>query len=186
MPINMNATKGARVEKTTKFIAKLKDKFGIEVETIDERLTTVASHKTMTELGVKKDKKKNIVDMMSAVLILQMYLDKNSKWGGFKMDENQNPNVNEEEYDDFEDNVVTLVNEKGEDVEFEYLDTLEVDGLDYLILVPVDDPDDGGVVIFRIEDEGEEETYVGVDIEEFTKVFNAFKEKYKDEYEFED
>jgi len=102
------------------------------------------------------------------------------------MDENQNPNVNEEEYDDFEDNVVTLVNEKGEDVEFEYLDTLEVDGLDYLILVPVDDPDDGGVVIFRIEDEGEEETYVGVDIEEFTRVFNAFKEKYKDEYEFED
>ncbi len=77
LPINMNATKGARVEKTLRFIDKLKAKFGLEVETIDERLTTVASQKTMTELGTNKSKKKDIVDMMSAVLILQMYLDKN-------------------------------------------------------------------------------------------------------------
>ena len=78
LPINMNATVGERAKKTQKFIIKLKEKFGIDVETVDERLTTVASHKTMTELGVKKDKKKGIVDMMSAVLILQIYLDKNA------------------------------------------------------------------------------------------------------------
>ncbi len=77
LPLNMNATKGPRVEKTLKFVEKLKDKFGIEIETVDERLTTVASHRTMTELGTNKNKKKSIVDMMSAVLILQMYLDKN-------------------------------------------------------------------------------------------------------------
>ena len=79
MPLNMNASAGERVNKTKRFISKLKKEFSIEVETIDERLTTVASHRTMTELGVKKDKKKSIVDMMSAVLILQMYLDKNAK-----------------------------------------------------------------------------------------------------------
>lgn len=79
LPLNMNATSGQRVEKTKKFIEKLKENFGIEVETIDERLTTVASQRTMTELGVNKNKKKNIVDMMSAVLILQMYMDRNSK-----------------------------------------------------------------------------------------------------------
>ena len=77
LPLNMNATSGQRVEKTKKFIEKLKSEFGLEVITMDERLTTVASHKTMTELGVNKNKKKNIVDMMSAVLILQMYMDKN-------------------------------------------------------------------------------------------------------------
>ena len=77
MPLNMNSTQGDRVKLTKKFILKLKRAFGIDVETIDERLTTVASHRTMTELEVKKDKKKQIVDMMSAVLILQMYLDKN-------------------------------------------------------------------------------------------------------------
>ena len=77
LPLNMNATSGQRVEKTRKFIGKLEKEFGIEVVTVDERLTTVASHRTMTELGIHKNKKKNIVDMMSAVFILQMYLDKN-------------------------------------------------------------------------------------------------------------
>ncbi len=77
LPLNMNATSGQRVEKTKKFIEKLKAEFGLEVVTIDERLTTVASHRAMTELGVNKNKKKNLVDMMSAILILQMYMDRN-------------------------------------------------------------------------------------------------------------
>lgn len=77
LPLNMNASSGQRVEKTKKFIEKLEKEFGLEVITMDERLTTVASHRTMTELGVKKDKKKNLVDMMSAILILQMYMDRN-------------------------------------------------------------------------------------------------------------
>ncbi len=76
-PINMNATLGPRAKKTDKFIEKLQERYGLAIEKIDERLTTVSSHKTMTTMGTSKDKKKNIVDMMSAVLILQMYLDKN-------------------------------------------------------------------------------------------------------------
>ncbi len=79
LPVNMNATLGERVKKTKRFICKLKERFHLDVETVDERLTTVASHKTMTELGVSKTKKKSIVDMMSAVLILQIYLDKTKK-----------------------------------------------------------------------------------------------------------
>ena len=76
-PLNMNATKGPRAEKTDKFIEKLKNRFKIEVVKIDERLTTVSAHRTMTELSVSKDKKKKIVDTISAQYILQMYLDKN-------------------------------------------------------------------------------------------------------------
>ena len=49
-----------------------------DVIKIDERLTTVAAHKTMTLLGVSAEKKKKIVDTISAEYILQMYLDKNS------------------------------------------------------------------------------------------------------------
>ena len=75
-PLNMNATKGPRAEKTDKFIKKLEQEFKIEVIKRDERLTTVASHKTMTTLGISKDKKKNIVDTISAQYILQMYLDR--------------------------------------------------------------------------------------------------------------
>ena len=77
-PLNMNATKGPRVEKTDAFIKKLEKETGLPVEKIDERLTTVAAHKTMTLLGVSAKKKKKIVDTISAEYILQMYLEKNS------------------------------------------------------------------------------------------------------------
>lgn len=77
MPINMNGTEGERVDKTKKFIHKLKCKFNnINVETVDERLTTVAAHKTMNLLEVKPKNKKNIVDTISAVYILEMYMDR--------------------------------------------------------------------------------------------------------------
>lgn len=77
MPINMNGTKTDRCEVTQKFIHKLKCKFGkIPIEEIDERLTTVAAHKTMNFLDVNKKKKKNIVDTISAVYILETYMNK--------------------------------------------------------------------------------------------------------------
>ena len=75
-PLNMNATKGPRVQKTDSFIKKLEATTKLEVIKIDERLTTVSAHRTMTELGVAKNRKKKIVDTISAEYILQMYLDK--------------------------------------------------------------------------------------------------------------
>ena len=80
MPINMNGTMGERTKVTEKFIHKLKCKFPkIQIKTIDERLTTVAAHKTMNFLDVNKKKKKNIVDTISAVYILEMYVNKIKK-----------------------------------------------------------------------------------------------------------
>ena len=76
-PINMNGTSSERTEKTEQFIHKLKCKYNkLKIETIDERLTTVAAHKTMNLLNVNKNKKKNIVDTISAVYILETYLNK--------------------------------------------------------------------------------------------------------------
>ena len=78
MPYNLNGTSAERVEITKKFINKLKCKFNkIQIEEIDERLTTVAAHKTMNLLNVKKENKKQIVDTISAVYILETYLNKN-------------------------------------------------------------------------------------------------------------
>lgn len=76
LPLNMNGTKTERVEVTEKFINKLKCKFGskIKIERIDERLTTVEAHKTMNFLNVNKFKKKDIVDTISAVYILETYI----------------------------------------------------------------------------------------------------------------
>ncbi len=78
MPYNMDGTKSQRVEKTEAFIHKLKCKYNkIKIETIDERLTTVAAHKTMNFLDVNKHKKRGIVDTISAVYILEMFINKN-------------------------------------------------------------------------------------------------------------
>ena len=79
-PINMNGTSSERVEVTNKFIHKLHCKFPkIKIEEVDERLTTVAAHKTMNFLDVRKDKKKNIVDTISAMYILEIYMNKIKK-----------------------------------------------------------------------------------------------------------
>ena len=79
VPINMNGTKTERVEVTEKFIHKLKCKLNkIKIEKIDERLTTVEAHKTMNFLNINKHKKKNIVDTISAVYILETYMKKMS------------------------------------------------------------------------------------------------------------
>lgn len=79
MPINMNGTEGIRTEVTKEFIHKLKCKYNkIKIETIDERLTTVAAHQTMNFLDINKKQKRNIVDTISAEYILEMYMKKNN------------------------------------------------------------------------------------------------------------
>ena len=77
MPLNMNGTMSERAKITEQFINKLKCKYNKKkIETIDERLTTVEAHKTMNFLDVKKTRKRSIVDTISAVYILETYLNK--------------------------------------------------------------------------------------------------------------
>ena len=77
MPLNMDGSKSERVEITENFIHKIKCKFKkIKIVPIDERLTTVEAHKTMNFLNVNKHKKRSIVDTISAVYILEIYLNK--------------------------------------------------------------------------------------------------------------
>ncbi len=91
-----------------------------------------------------------------------------------------------EEFDDL-DNIIVLNDEDGNEVEFEYLDSVEMDGKEYIILLPVEEQEKGEVVIFRVEGEEDNETYVGLeDEEEAEKVFNLFKEKAKDDFDFAD
>ncbi len=78
-PLNMNGTAGPRTERTEAFIKKLQDLGDFNIVKWDERLTTVSAHRAMNELGIKASNKKNIVDTMSAVFILQGYLDRKSR-----------------------------------------------------------------------------------------------------------
>ena len=77
IPNNKNRTKTERADITEKFIHKLKCKYNkVKIEKIDERLTTVEAHKTMNYLNINKHKKKNVVDTISAVYILETYMNK--------------------------------------------------------------------------------------------------------------
>lgn len=75
LPKNMNGTVGPQGEKVQKFCELIKEETGLEIEFWDERLTTVAAEKTLITADVSRKKRKNVIDMMAAVLILQGYLD---------------------------------------------------------------------------------------------------------------
>ena len=78
-PRNMNGSIGFRANKTEEFIEVLIDKFGLNVIKWDEWLSTVSAHKDMIDMNIKRKNKKNIVDTIAAVHILQSYLDANQK-----------------------------------------------------------------------------------------------------------
>ena len=76
-PLNMDGTESERSRETKDFIHKLKSRFNtIEVISVDERLTTVSAHKTMNDLNINKHKKKQIVDTLAAVYILENYINR--------------------------------------------------------------------------------------------------------------
>ncbi len=78
-PKNMNNTIGERGEKTEAFKKKLEKTFNIEVILWDERLSTVGAERSLLEADLSRKKRKNVIDKMAAVFILQGYLDCNSK-----------------------------------------------------------------------------------------------------------
>lgn len=74
-PKNMNNTIGERAEKSLAFKEMLERRTGLPVVMWDERLTTVAANRTLMEGGVRRENRKEYVDMLAAVYILQGYLD---------------------------------------------------------------------------------------------------------------
>ena len=91
------------------------------------------------------------------------------------------------------DNIVILNDEDGNEVRFEFLDLVELDDEEYVVLLPIaeeGEEEEGEVVILKVEDvdeESDEESYVSVDDDEtLNKVFEIFKEKFKDDFDFVD
>ena len=92
------------------------------------------------------------------------------------------------------DNIIVLNDEQGNEVQFEFLDLVELDNEEYVVLLPINDEgeeDEGEVVILKIEDNedenSEEESYVSVEDEAIlNQVFEIFKEKFKNDFDFVD
>lgn len=96
--------------------------------------------------------------------------------------ENDQNVLNEEE-----SAIITLTDENGNDVDFEYLDVIDYEGTEYLILMPADE-ESNEIVILRIEPVDEEtENYLAVEDEAtLDAVYAIFKERYRDVLTFED
>ncbi|MBQ3529637.1 MAG: DUF1292 domain-containing protein [Peptococcaceae bacterium] len=92
---------------------------------------------------------------------------------------------NEEILQEEEESILTLTDENGEDMNFEYLDCIEYEGTEYLVLMPEESNE---IVILEIQPVDEEnENYVAVENEDILDaVYGIFKERYKDVLEFED
>lgn len=75
LPKNMNSTLGERAEKSLAFKEMLERRTGLPVVMWDERLTTVEANRTLMESGVRREHRKEYVDKLAAVYILQGYLD---------------------------------------------------------------------------------------------------------------
>lgn len=109
------------------------------------------------------------------------------------MDEENKENEFNEIEDENLSNIIILNDENGNEVKFEFLDLIEYESEEYVVLLPAveeGEEDDGEVVILKVDDSEEnkdEESYVSVDDEAtLTAVFEIFKEKFKEEFNFTD
>lgn len=102
--------------------------------------------------------------------------------------------MDEENTNEEFDNIITLKDEQGKEVKFEFLDLVELNDEDYVVLLPMTtdgNEEEGEVVILQIEDkdtaDDEEESYISVEDEAIlNQVFEIFKEKFKNDFDFVD
>ncbi len=95
--------------------------------------------------------------------------------------------ANEELLNEEDVSILELTDEDGNEVEFELVDSVDYEGDEYLILLPMDEEDPEVVILKVVTDGKGNESYVTVDTEEtLMAVFEIFKERFKDFFTFED
>lgn len=206
LPRNMDGTLGGQAEKVQAFCRQL-EMAGHRVEYMDERLTTKAAELALIEGNVRRDDRRDRVDMVAAALILQGWLDRGAQThpGAAGADNKEDIPVDENRKDlpetevveaefDADDNIVELTDEDGVTSQFEYQATIEMDGEEYVVLMELPDPDaepdeddEDTVVILKIDQDAEgEDIYVSVDDEETMQaVFDLFLDHLDEEEEGE-
>ena len=184
LPKNMDGSEGFQAQRVRAFAERLARE-GLNVRFEDERLTTKLATGVLLEADMRRGKRKEVVDKLAATYILQSFLDK----GGWR-DESNNKiylrsvyhmSENNHEFDMEREDIVQLVDEDGNEVDFEHLMTLEHNGNAYICLVPVEPMEDvaeDGLVILRIEtDEEGNDIYATIeDDAELDAVFEKYLE----------
>lgn len=146
LPKNMNNTSGDRVDKTMDFKAALERRTGLEVVMWDERLTTVAADNAMMEAGIRRENRKEYVDMIAAQLILQGYLDSLAAEERIIMEK------------------IKITAEDGEIIELFVIEQTRLEGINYLLVTETEDEEAEAYILKDISsDDDKEAVYEFVD-----------------------
>ena len=183
LPKNMDGTEGFQAAYARRFAEKLNE-LGLKTRFEDERLTTKLASSVLIQGDVRRARRKDVVDKLAATYILQSFLDR----GGWRDEDHKiylkgvyTMSENNHDLDMEREDIVQLVDEDGNEVDFEHLMTLEHKGNAYICLVPVEPMEDVGedeLVILRIEtDEDGNDVYATVeDDAELDEVFEKYLE----------
>ena len=183
LPRNMDGSEGFQAQRVRAFAERLEQE-GLTIRFEDERLTTKLATSLLIEGDVRRQKRRDVVDKLAATYILQSFLDR----GGWRDEAHKNylrsvyhMSENNHEFDMEREDIVQLVDEDGNEVDFEHLMTLEHKGRTYICLVPVEpmeDVDEDELVILRIEtDEDGNDYYTSIDDDtELDEVFEKYLE----------
>ncbi len=192
LPKNMDGSLGPMGQLAREFAVLLEEKWSLPVLLWDERLSTVAAERTLLEGDMRRKKRKGLIDKTAAALILQAYLERrrNEKGRSVNMTNENNDREREQEgIIDFDPEAgkVILREANGEETGFFVECDLEIDGVQYIVLVPEEELEEDIAVVFRVEeDEDGNETWVAIeDEEEFARVERALIEMEEEEEEEE-
>ena len=174
LPQQMDGNEGSQAEKVRAFGHQL-EKAGLTVEYWDERLTSVSAERVLLEGGLSRKDRRAHIDKTAAALILQSYMDANSR-----------PKEEEKHMSEARENIVELIGEDGEAVSFEHLMTLEYEGNNYIVLTPVSEDEqneEADVIIMRVsKDDKGVDCYVLEENEDTMQaVFDRFVELVEEE-----
>lgn len=193
LPNTLSGAEGMQTGITRAFSEKLTAK-GWQVRFYDERLTTAIARGALIESGMRRQKRKKYIDRVAATIILQGFLDS----GGWKDLPYRYTGsevfriMNEKRDDNMEmDSIVELVDEEGNNVNFEFLTMLEHEGENYMLLTPAEEMeglDEDEVVILRVDtDENNEDVYVSVDDDDLLEtLFDKYLKMVESEEDDED
>ncbi|MBE5807747.1 MAG: Holliday junction resolvase RuvX [Clostridiales bacterium] len=182
LPRNMDGTEGFQAEAVRAFARKLSVR-GFDIRFQDERMTTKLARDALIQGDVRRERRKDSIDMLAATYILETYIAardarpaaKKFTGGIYRMSdiEKNLPNEMEEGIEEGleqDENIVELVDEDGNEVVFEHLMSLEHKGRTYICLAPAEPMEDVAedeLVIMRIEtDEEGNDYYTTIDDEE--------------------
>jgi len=169
LPRHLDNREGAQAQHSREFGDRL-TAMGFSVLYEDERLTTAMAQRALLEADTSRKKRKQVVDKIAAVLILQGFLDA----GGWPCEEDKEEKNMEGAME--RDNIVELYDEDDNLVQFEHVMTVEHEGSNYVLLAPIEDDEESDeVIILRIEEQDGEEVYASLEDDD---LINAVFSKY--------